>query len=218
MQQNHVRSIKSSKAKPWFKLSKCYHAVPSLQDSVFTISLPLWCGLRRSHDFKLLCWTFTLHPQVLPWLLLSLVVAAGGCRGGARLLLLLAALVQEAVVGRFQVFDFHLIIIHPHGSQSTGHLLLKPSKQCNEAPEAASARPPHPTAWRGGAQGASEPPGNESWALQQEQELPSMGAQSAELFTPHFTQEHTAPRSAALNSTLSPCPALLPGWLCTPTL
>lgn len=33
-------------------------------------------------------------------------------------------LVEEPVVRGLQVLDLHLVIVHPHGGQGTGHLLL----------------------------------------------------------------------------------------------
>lgn len=38
---------------------------------------------------------------------------------------LLASLVEQWVAGGVQVFDLHLVVIHTHGGQSTGHLLLQ---------------------------------------------------------------------------------------------
>ena len=38
---------------------------------------------------------------------------------------LLASLIQQWVTGRVQIFDLHLVIVHPHGGQGTGHLLLQ---------------------------------------------------------------------------------------------
>lgn len=36
----------------------------------------------------------------------------------------LAPLVEQRIAGGVEVFDFHLIVIHTHGGQSAGHLLL----------------------------------------------------------------------------------------------
>lgn len=36
----------------------------------------------------------------------------------------LAPFVQQRIAGDVDVFDFHLIVIHAHGGQSAGHLLL----------------------------------------------------------------------------------------------
>lgn len=60
-----------------------------------------------------------------PWfpLVVSLILASCrallGPRSG-----FLAPLVQQRVAGGVDVFDFHLVVIHTHGGQSTGHLLL----------------------------------------------------------------------------------------------
>lgn len=60
-----------------------------------------------------------------PWfpLVVSLILAARrallGPRSG-----FLAPLVQQWVAGGVEIFDFHLVVIHAHGGQSTGHLLL----------------------------------------------------------------------------------------------
>lgn len=60
-----------------------------------------------------------------PWfpLVVSLILAARrallGPRSG-----FLAPLVQQRVAGGVDVFDFHLVVIHAHGGQSAGHLLL----------------------------------------------------------------------------------------------
>ena len=51
-----------------------------------------------------------------------LVVAALRARGAA--CLLLPPLVEEPVVRSLQVLDLHLVIVHPHGCQGTGHFLL----------------------------------------------------------------------------------------------
>lgn len=39
--------------------------------------------------------------------------------------MLFPPLVEEPVVRGLQVFDLHLVIVHPHGGQGTGHLLLR---------------------------------------------------------------------------------------------
>lgn len=60
-----------------------------------------------------------------PWfpLVVSLILAARrallGPRSG-----FLAPLVQQGVAGGVDVFDFHLVVVHAHGGQSAGHLLL----------------------------------------------------------------------------------------------
>lgn len=56
-----------------------------------------------------------------------LVAAALGGRGAA--CLLLPPLVEEPVVGGLQVLDLHLVVVHPHGCQGTGHLLLRTDVQ-----------------------------------------------------------------------------------------
>ena len=50
-----------------------------------------------------------------------LIVAALSGRGAACLLL---PPLEEPVVRGLQVLDLHLVIVHPHGCQGTGHFLL----------------------------------------------------------------------------------------------
>lgn len=72
----------------------------------------------------------TLFGQDSPqsFLVVSLALADGGAALPPRRRLL-APLVEERVAGCVEVLDLHLVVVHAHGRQGAGHLLLRETRR-----------------------------------------------------------------------------------------
>lgn len=81
-----------------------------------------WLALTVSvSDDHLLLFCSKCHLPVLHFPLCSITVSSHVRSSRSRSL---PSLVEQRVVGHIQILDLHLVIVHTHGGQSTGHLLL----------------------------------------------------------------------------------------------